>query len=91
MRQTFLDIKTLTNFRIDKKNFLTDQEYNLIVEIELLFHDKEFANDNLFTEQFNILEDLLVKTFDIYHEKNTTFIVDNLRIANYYKKPLNSD
>ena len=78
-------IKNITDFRIDKKNFLTDQEYNLIAEIELLFQNIELNKDDLFKDRLDLLDDLLIKTSSLYNEKNTTFIVDNLRIANYYK------
>ena len=78
-------IKNITDFRIDKKNFLTDQEYNLIAEIELLFQNIELYKDDLFKDRLDLLDDLFIKTSSLYNEKNTTFIVDNLRIANYYK------
>lgn len=79
------DLKSLVDYRNDRKNFLTNQEYDTLVKIEELFKNIDLNNDNFFHDRLKLLKDFIESSKDIYNKSSTTFIVDNPKIANYYK------
>ena len=79
------DLKSLVDYRSDRKNLLTNQEYDALVKIEELFKQIDLNNDSFFQDRIKLLKDFIESSKDIYNKSSTTFIVDNPKIANYYK------
>lgn len=80
-----LDLKSLVDYRNDRKNFLTNQEIDTLIKIEELFRQIDLNDDSFFKDRIKLLRDFIESSKDIYNKSSTTFIVDNPRIANYYK------